>query len=292
MLLSAYGSRWKDIVLANFVLHVDDSGTRPSHKVAVASALVIPAKQICALEREWNTFKAKEGFSFFHASPCNAQEAKSEFANWSDAKVDRVFARVMQIARKYGAFGISCSTHKKIYDEVVKPDELRRYFGTYHYSWCVGLVVAFAERWRRRAHHKEPLEFIFDYMEENDPARIEIQKQMALCERVNKEECGVVGAYTNYSFRVKKDIPGLQCADEIAWACNRYSINLFEKIDLPARAEECWTGYGCDLAEAGFVHAFTVEKPQLEKLVAEEMADGRIFERLRRWEKEDSENKL
>lgn len=278
-------------MLANFVLHLDDSGTRPSHKVAVASALVIPAKQICALEGEWNTFKTKEGFSFFHASPCNAQEKESEFANWSHTKVDRVFARVMQIARKYGVFGISCSIHKKTYDEVVKPDELRRYFGTYHYSWCVGLVVAFAEKWRQHVCHKEPFEFIFDHMEEKDPARIEIQKQMALCERVSVER-GIIGAYTNYSFRLKKNIPGLQCADEIAWTCNRYSINQFEGIDLPERAEKCWTGYGCHLAEEGFVKAFTVGKPQLEKAVAEEMANGRVFERLRRWEEEDRENKL
>jgi len=277
-------------LLSNFILHVDDSGTRPTHKVAVASALVIPAAKVCQLENEWNAFKTKEGFSCFHASPCNAADIKSEFANWPADKIDRVFTRVMQIAKKYGSIGISCSIHKQIYDEVVKPDELRRYFGTYHYSWCVGLVVAFAEKWRQHNRHKQPLEFVFDFMEESEPARIEIQNQMALNERVNLER-GISGAYTNYSFRNKKDIPGLQCADEIAWTCNRFSIYQFNGIELPKRAKTCWTGYECDLAEEGFVHAFTMTKPQLQKLVDAEMADGRIFERLRRWEKEDNERK-
>ena len=275
--------------MSNFILHVDDAGTRPTHKVAVASALVVPASQVCRLESEWNTLKSKEGFSCFHASPCNAADKKSEFAGWSDAKINRVFSRVLQITRKYGVIAISCSTHKKIYDEVVKPEELRRYFGTYHYSWCLGMVIAFAERWRSRNARNQPFEFIFDYTERND-ARIEIENQLALCERVNREK-GITGLYTKYSFREKKDIPALQCADEIAWVCNRFSLHQFEGVDLPERANTCWIGYGGHLAERGFVQAFTIEKPQLQKLVDEEMADGRIFERLRRWEKEDSENK-
>lgn len=290
ILVSAYGSRWPKVNVAMFTLFLDDSGTRPTHKVAVASALIVPSTQIINLEKEWNALKTKEGFSCFHASVCNARDKHSEFTDWSDGKVDRIFARVMQIAKKYGARAISCSTHKKFYDEAVKPEEIRRYFGTYHYTWCVGLVIADAERWRKAHRHAEPFAFIFDYMEPNAPARIEIEKVLAMCERANREQ-GACGDYTKYNFLDKKDIPGLQCADEIAWTCNRIALHQFNRISMPERAKRCWIGYGGPKGPDGFLRAFTVMKNQLQKVVADEIADGRTFVRIQRWEREDDEKK-
>jgi hypothetical protein len=43
---------WK-VHLAMFTIYLDDSGTDPSQPVAIASALIIPAPRIIALEREW-----------------------------------------------------------------------------------------------------------------------------------------------------------------------------------------------------------------------------------------------
>lgn len=50
--------------MAFFSMYLDDSGTTPDQKVAVASALIVPAAQIRRLENEWNNLKKKEEFSY------------------------------------------------------------------------------------------------------------------------------------------------------------------------------------------------------------------------------------
>src|SRR5271156_3263781 len=104
-LVSVLGSRWNKVNLMYFTLFMDDSGSRGRHRIAVAAGLVIPSAQIVSLEKEWNTFKEREGFDDFHASPCNAPD--KQFANWDDAKINRVFSRVRQICKKYGVGAIS-----------------------------------------------------------------------------------------------------------------------------------------------------------------------------------------
>ncbi len=64
MLLTLYGRRWREVQLAFFSMYLDDSGTTPDQKVAVASALIVPAAQIRRLENEWNNLKKKEEFSY------------------------------------------------------------------------------------------------------------------------------------------------------------------------------------------------------------------------------------
>jgi hypothetical protein len=92
---------------------VDDSGTSPSQHVAIATGLLIPALDILRLEREWDTFKRKEEFSDFHTSEFVARNHKSEFAGWDDDKQKRVFARVRQIAKKYGVAAGSIAVNKQ-----------------------------------------------------------------------------------------------------------------------------------------------------------------------------------
>lgn len=125
-------------------MYLDDSGTSPSQPVAVASALIVPTAQISRLENEWTNLKRKEGFSEWHTSEFVARNHKSEFANWDEKKQERVFKRVREISKKYGARAISGSIKKQDYDEIV-PSEYRRYTDLYHYTWCVAYVIALAE---------------------------------------------------------------------------------------------------------------------------------------------------
>jgi hypothetical protein len=271
-----------------FTLFLDDSGTRPTHHVAVAAALIIPTSQIIRLEKEWKTFSEKEEFKFFHASPCNAKDEDSEFAEWSEKKVDRVFTRVRQISKKYGVVAISAAINKEYYDEVM-PAELRQYTGTYHYTWCVNYAIAYAEKWRNRSDRIiPPFQYVFDKMEPKDPARKEIKTVMGYCERAAREQ-GRQGEYADYDFLSKKDNPGLQCADAISWVCNRFALHSFLEISLPKRAKVGWEDYGGPLADNGWLHAFTFERRSLQKFVATEQSNGGTMERLRRWEEEDKQ---
>ena len=70
--------------MAAFNVYIDDSGTDPKQKVAIASCIVIPAVRISALDREWIALKDEEQFSEFHTSECIANNPKSDFANWDE----------------------------------------------------------------------------------------------------------------------------------------------------------------------------------------------------------------
>jgi hypothetical protein len=93
MLVSAWGSRWNQVQLVMFTAYIDDSGSDPRAAVANATALIIPAKRIVALEREWNTLKTKWGFSCFHMAEFAARNGDDEpqFAKWNDYQHKRVF---------------------------------------------------------------------------------------------------------------------------------------------------------------------------------------------------------
>lgn len=77
-----------------FNVYIDDSGTAPDQRIAIASALIIPARRTKALEAEWENFRLKYGISQFHTSECVSRNRKSEFASWDEARVSEVLARV------------------------------------------------------------------------------------------------------------------------------------------------------------------------------------------------------
>jgi hypothetical protein len=92
---------WKDVYLAVFTVFIDDSGTDPSQRIAIASGLIFPDKQLPKMDREWVAFMQREGITDFHSSECVARNRHSSFAQWDDERIGRVLARVRQIIRKY-----------------------------------------------------------------------------------------------------------------------------------------------------------------------------------------------
>lgn len=286
-LVSAVGSRWRETSLLMFTLFLDDSGTRPTHKIAVATALVIPGAQIVRLESEWKKFKEKEDFDCFHASPCNA--ADGEFRSWDDTKIDRAFARVRQISKKYGILAVSASVKKSYFDETV-PDQYRKYTYKHHYSWCVSYAIAYAAMWKDSRNIGYPFEFIFSWMNPESPERDEIERVMDYSERAEREK-GRSGEYVGYTFRPSQEIPGLQCVDDVAWVCNRYALYKIEQKDLPQRAKLGWDAYGGESADAGWLRAFTFTRENLRKHVDGIIREGETIKRFQRWEREDREKK-
>ena len=157
MLVSLWGSRWRKVRVSYFTTYLDDSGTAPGQRVAIATALVIPANRIIALEGEWKHLKEKEGFTDFHTSESVARNYKSEFAKWDDVKQERVFLRVRQIIKKYGAKIYSFAVNKKDYDDLM-PDDLREYVGD-HYTWAIRHLLGHLAAWRVSRHVQFPLEY-------------------------------------------------------------------------------------------------------------------------------------
>lgn len=291
MLVSVWGKRWREVKLAFFTMYLDDSGTSPSQQVAVASAIIVPAVQLPRMEIEWNNLKAKEGFSEWHTSECLAANRNSEFATWDEEKRGRAFRRVREISKKYGAASISAAIKKADYDEIMPP-EYRKYTGVHHYSWRVTFVIAMAEIIMAsglKEKRLEPFEFVFDWMDAGTEKRREIEDVMAYSERACKEEQGFVGAYSNYSFRHRREFPGLQCVDAIGWTTYRYALTVNARpIPEPKFARTAWEHYGGQLGPNGWLRAFHFAKNTLHDWVMRDRADGRMMRRFARWEAEDA----
>jgi Protein of unknown function (DUF3800) len=256
MLVSLWGSRWREVSLIMFTVYFDDSGTAPEHRIAVASALVIPAAQIIPLEREWNTFTQKEVFSKFHAAPMAASNRNEGYGDWDMAKQSRVFERVRQISKKYSigpAGAVSFSINKEQYEEHV-PASLRPTLGVYHYTFAIQEVLKTMAVWTKT----RPVTYVFEAMRRTDPRRVELERAL---ERYNIE---------NFSFGNSKDIPGLQCADQIAWASFQWAYYEYFNRTPHLLAELAIHDYGAHLEKQGWLHAYTIRKPELLKFVEEE----------------------
>jgi hypothetical protein len=248
----------------------------PDQKIANCTALFIPAARLPALDKEWRTLKIKEQFCDLHTSGFVARNYKSFFGKWSDAKHQRVFNRARAITKKYGLKVWSFSVLKQEYDAVV-PADLRQYSGKNHYAWAVLHVLTFLDAWRR-FHKAEPIQFVFDWMEQRDECRHEIQVLMTVAEKESRKRGNPPGIYTNYAFARRQDVAGLQCADLLAWTCYRYSNLGFLKTPLNEFAQIAWNDFvpkGTDAGPDDWLTALILKKKALQDWVAREQASGK-----------------
>jgi hypothetical protein len=275
-----------------FTVYFDDSGTSPSQPVANATGLIIPAQRIIQMEREWDTLKKKEGFSDFHTSVFVARNHHSEFANWDDTKHRRVFRRVRQITKKYGAQVFSFSVKKADYEQCA-PWELRQYSGKHHYSWAIRHVSMFAQFWRIDKHISEPHEWLFDWLEKKDPVRKEIEIIFEQMEDVTRFRRGVQHEYTNIDFRPRATLAGLQCADLLAWTNYNFALRQWTDKPLHPLAKLAWDDFASMPQGSSpnidkvmeWNYSVTLTRKQLEGWVKHELSDAGSIPHFKEWEK-------
>ena len=279
LLLSAWGKRWRKVNVVMFTAHIDDSGSDPAQAVANATALIIPARRILALEREWDALKIRHGFSCFHMAEFSARNPDSEFANWDDLKHDLVFTRVREICKKYGVQAMSITVYKKDYDEVV-PADFRKHTGLFHYTWAMRCLLSHTQEWRK-SKNSQPLEYVFDWMGEKkkNPRRHEIEDLLEHAEEIAAAN-GMAGEFANWSFRRREEIPGLQCVDVVAWSTYQFGLLAFKKKPLPPDAKTAWDDFG---KHSGGNWGFdvTITRDDLKKWIDAELADGRSIARFK-----------
>jgi len=256
-----------------FTAYIDDSGSDPKQQVANATAIIIPAARIVALEREWDALKRKEGFSCWHTSEFVARNPESDFADWDDNKHDRVFRSVRNICKRYGVQAMSFSVKKQDYDEIV-PDFFRKHSGQFHYTWAIRHLLTHIAQWRHSRGIKYAMEYVFDWMGEKrrNPRRKEIEDVMDQAEE-DATAKGHIGEYSNWSFRYRKDVPGLQCVDALAWCVYQYGMMAFCNKPLIRDAEIAWADFE---KHRGGRWGFdvTVTREHLKEWVEKELADG------------------
>jgi hypothetical protein len=270
-----------------FTVYLDDSGTSPSQRVAIAAAIIVPTQQIVRLEREWDALRQKEGFSSFHTSEFVASNKRSEFAKWDTAKKQRVFRRVREITKKYGIRGLSFAVHKRDYEETVRGD-FRECVGRFHYTWAVRHLLGFIENWRNSPPVARPVEYVFDWLERNDPRRREIENAIDQAEYFSRERGLSTRGFSKYGFKRRVDTPGLQCVDAVGWTSYQYGLLNFFHTPLQESAKPSWKHFEGHLAQNGWLQAVTVTKANLEKWVKLETEDGRTMELFRKWQRSRS----
>jgi hypothetical protein len=151
----------------------------------------------------------REHISDFHSSICLARNHKSEFGNWDEEHVRRVFARVRQITFKHSVKGFCIGIQKQDYDAVL-PADMKAAVGQSYYTWAVSSLLGLGHDW---AHERSvPIEYVFD--EESKDIKREIEDSIAFSERSYGDHFS-----GHYSFRRRKEVPGLQAVDQFAWAC-------------------------------------------------------------------------
>lgn len=293
MLISRKELRWNEGYLVPFTVYLDDSGTSPSQAIACATALIVPAKRILQMENELNRLKKKEGFTDFHTSEFVARNYKSEFGKWDDAKQERVFRRIREITKKYIVQIFSFSVKKDDYENCV-PEQLRKFAGKYHYSWAVRHVVQFAQRWRIDRRVSEPYEWLFDWMEKKDPAREEIETVMEQAEEEARSQRGFEYEYTNFNFRRRATLAGLQCADLVAWTNFNFSLRQWGTTTKPMHpfAQITWDDFASmPHSSSPTIHkvvewnfSVTLKTDRLRDWAQKEIADGRSLIRFQQWE--------
>ena len=227
----------RKVNLIMFNVYFDDSGTAPDQRIAIASALIVPAKRILAMEREWNTFRLKYGITDFHTSECIHRNQKSEFASWDEDKVNAVIARVRQITTKYAVRAISNAVIKKDLDDLLPAQsQWRRFAGDYHYTWAIRHVLRLVWKWRDNSGQEARLEYIFDTLKGKPKAEIE--------EVMAQEELGRPGyCKDHYMFGKRQECPALQCADLLAWGCFSAARLVFENTPMHPLAEDTIRAY-------------------------------------------------
>lgn len=226
--------------MAAFNVYIDDSGTAPNQKVAIASCIVIPAIKIPALDREWEALKDKENFSDFHTSECIANNPKSYFAKWDDNKKSRVLSRIRQITKKYAVKVVSFAVNKLDYEQLAPP-EVKEFTGEHHYAWAAENVLNWIDDWGDKSKVTLPFEYIYDCMDKG-ARKDEIDGLMIRMENFYAEN-GEAGRYSNYGFRRRQDIPALQCADLLAWTCYQIALNYFNKTPMNTFASESFVDF-------------------------------------------------
>lgn len=306
MLVSRKGLAWNKGYLVPFTLYFDDSGTDSQAPVANATGLIVPAKRILALEKEWAALKEEENFGDFHTAEFVFRNKKSEFANWKDDKHRRVFLRVREMVKKYGAQVFSFSVKKADYDSCVPP-EIRKHSGQSHYVWAVRQVSMLAQIWRVDKGVTEPFEWIFDWLEKKDPVRKEIEDLFDQLEFLNESERGMKHEFTNYDFRPGKTLGGLRLADLLAWTNFNFALqqwgekplNLFPKIawddfaSMPSRTCPMVASLFRDADEPiEWNCAVGLTRKQLSDLLSRELAGGRSLSLIQKWEEEKNKRAL
>jgi len=261
--------------LVMFTVYVDDSGTAPDQPVAVAAALIFPAKRIISLDSNWKGFREKYGFADFHSAECAARNAKSSFAGWTDHQVETAFYRARQIIKQKAVKAFSFTVHKSDFEAEASLEWRNAGGGHNHYTWALRTLLNVLIAWHGQRHIDKPFEFVFDRTGKREKAEIDML--------MDQFESAWPGRFQrHYQFRNRPDVPGLQAADVLAWTCYAMSRLKFFGVPMQEIARESFKDFS-QYHDRDWLDALTVERDALREAIAFDRADPAGEQQRREW---------
>jgi hypothetical protein len=259
-----------------FTVYIDDSGTDPKQPTAIAAALIVPAKQIPALDRDWAVFGATFGFGDFHASDCAARNPHSAFGEWGDEKVSRAFRRARQIMKRRASKALTVTLHKKDFDAEVPQEWLDVGGGENHFTWAFRELLYKTVKWGDERNISASFEYIFDWAGKNE--RVEIDMVMAQFESARP------GRYEGrFSFRKRQEVPGLQCVDLLAWTIFSLSRSLVQQLPTRGIADESFRDFTFQSNNPEWLVASGHTRETMRAAIARDRANAEAEHRRREW---------
>lgn len=263
-----------------FTVYIDDSGTDPKQHVAIAAALIVPTVRLEELGEKWDALKREYLIPEFHSSVCVAGQKKTPFEKWSSQRKKHLCYCVREITEEFAVKAVSFAVHKSDYDEIIpENDQLRNVGGNqYHYTWAIRNTISLLDRWSSTVT-RSPFEYVFDCMgaDRRNAAKKEIETVMA------QADSEYPGRYEgHYSFRNRKDHPGLQCSDLLAWSCYQFACHSFRGKYLHPIAEDTFWDYE-KYRYGTWMFAITQRKEQIKEWADKERADPRSLAKRRKW---------
>jgi hypothetical protein len=139
-------------------------------------------------------------------------------------------------------------------------------------------MIGAIDKWKPFHRVETPLEYLFDWEEPGSKPRKEIEEVMAQAEHIS----GDAGVYTNFSFRKRQPLPGLQCVDTLGWVSYQVALLAFYKKPLVPDAEIGWKDFKRHRNPHWRV-AGTVKREDLKKVVADYKKHGVSRQFFEKW---------
>lgn len=221
--------------VAALTFYIDDSGTSPTQNVAVAGGWIARMPAWGFFEKEWDKVRNIESdrFDCFHmADFVDGRGSKNEFKGWSLPRKEKLLKKLRRVVKKRAAKGFALGVIKKDFDSVV-PNALRSQGFENHYTYAIRRVLGMIADWRKTQNiEDQSIEYIFDWMDKNDPRRSEIERVFQAAEGtpIGFQQYGLEKG--GYSFRDKKSVLPLQAADMFAWLTYNWVLSTCEGKSL------------------------------------------------------------
>jgi len=217
-MLDRTGLDWL-LVMFDFEIYFDDSGTHAESPIAVAACYVSSKTQWDHFNRNWSDVLKDEGFEYFHMADfmLNPKKGHKPYCDWDSDKKERVYRKLASIIRLRTRCEFAVSVPKDIYDKHAS-DDMKKNYAKDHYAFAVKCCLGLIWRWRMDFNVTAPMQYIFDSVPKGLGRKGQIMQIWQEIDADPEAETKFgLSRRDGYQFQDKKIFKPLQAADILAW---------------------------------------------------------------------------